>query len=138
MKSTVPTVLACVTDQYRCDRIIKTARKIADECDCELRVLSVLKPIKNYASVSDKIEYLYNVAKENNADMTVLFSDNAPKAAADFAEKSNAVRIVTGMHDGGGKSFLVAFNELLPKMPITMTAENNMIYSMDICECYSK
>lgn len=136
MKSTVPSVLACVTDQYKCDRIIEVARKIADDCGCELRVLSVLKPMKDYSFVSDKIEYLYNVAKENNADMTVLFNDNAPKAAADFAKKSNAIRIVTGMHDGGNKSFLVMFNELLPKMPITMMADNNMVYSMDLCECY--
>ena len=35
-------VLACVTMQFECDRIIKVAKQIADDTDCELRVLSVL------------------------------------------------------------------------------------------------
>ncbi len=137
MNNTEPSVIACVTDQIRCDRIINAARKIADDYGCGLRVLSVLKPMKDYSAVIDRIEYLNFAAKQNNADMTVLFSDNAAVAAADFADKNEAVRIVTGMHDGGDTSFLVMFNRLLPKVPITMVAENHMVYSMDLCECYS-
>ena len=30
-------VLACVTMQFECDRIIKVAKQIADDTDCELR-----------------------------------------------------------------------------------------------------
>lgn len=137
MKTKKPSVLACVTGQYECDRIISVARQIADDCDCELHVLSVIKPTKNYSSVSDQIEYLYLVSKENNADMNVLFQSDAPKAVADFAEENNVQRIVTGMHDGKNDSFLVKFNQLAPKMPITMVAENKSVYSMDLCECYS-
>lgn len=110
---------------------------MADDCDCELHVLSVIKPMKDYSSVSDQIEYLYLVSKENNADMNVLFRSNAPKAASEFAKENNVQRIVTGMHDGKDSSFLVQFNQMAPKMPITMVAENNMVYSMDFCECYS-
>lgn len=137
MKTKKPSVLACVTGQYECDRIISIARQIADDCDCELHVLSVIKPMKDYSSVSDQIEYLHLVSKENNADMNVLFQSNAPKAAAEFAAENNVQRIVTGMHDGKNDSFLVQFNQMVPKMPITMVAENNMVYSMDLCECYS-
>lgn len=137
MTTKKPSVLACVTDQYECDRIISTARQIADDCNCELHVLSVLKPMKDYSSVSDRIEYLHLVSMENNADMNVLFQSNAPKAAAEFAVENNVQRIVTGMHDGKNDSFLVQFNQLVPKMPITMVAENNIVYSMDLCECYS-
>ena len=137
MKTKKPSVLACVTGQYECDRIISVARQIADDCNCELHVLSVIKPSNNYSSVSDQIEYLYLVSKENNADMNVLFQSDAPKAAAEFAEENNVQRIVTGMHDGKNDSFLVKFNQLLPKMPITMVAENKSVDSMDLCECYS-
>ena len=136
MKENRSSVLACVTSQYDCDRIIKTAKKIADDCDCELRVLSILKPTGNYTTVSDQIEYLYLVSKESGADMTVLFHDDAPSAAAGFAKENNAIRIVTGMHDGGDESFLVMFNKLAPKTPITMVAKDNMVYSMELCsEC---
>ena len=136
MKENRSSVLACVTSQYDCDRIIKTAKKIADDCDCELRVLSILKPTGNYTTVSDQIEYLYLVSKESGADMTVLFHDDAPSAAAGFAKENNAIRIVTGMHDGGDESFLVMFNKLAPKTPITMVAKDNMVYSMELySEC---
>lgn len=125
-------VLACVTSQYDCDRIIKTAKQIADDCSCELRVLSILKPTSNYTAVSDQIEYLYLVSKESGADMTVLFNDDAPKATADFVNENNVKRIVTGMHDGRDGSFLVMFNKLAPGVPITMVAKDNMVYSMDL------
>lgn len=136
MKETKSSVLACVTSQYDCDRIIKTAKEIADDCGYELRVLSILKPTSNYTAVSDQIEYLYLVSKESGADMTVLFHDNASSAAAEFVKENNVRRVVTGMHDGGDESFLVMFNKLAPKVPITMVAKDNMVYSMELySEC---
>lgn len=137
MKEQKSSVLACVTSQYDCDRIIKNARHIADDCGCELRVLSVLKPTNNYTSISDQIEYLFKVAKEANADMTVLFHSDAPKATAQFVNENKVERIVTGMHDGGDESFLVMFNKLAPTVSITMVAKNDMVYSMDLCKSYS-
>lgn len=133
-----PSVLACVTSQYDCDRIIKTARQIADDLGCELRVLSVLKPTNNYTNISDQIEYLYLVSKESGADMTVLFHDDAPKATAEFVNENSVQRVVAGMHDGGENSFLVLFNQVAPFVPITMVAKDNMVYSMDLCKSYSK
>lgn len=138
MSEKKPSVVACVTSQYDCDRIIKTAKQIADDSGCELHVLNILKPTANYASVSGQIEYLYLVSKESGADMTVLFNENASKAAADFVKENNAQRIVTGMHDGGDESFLVKFNELAPKISISMVAKDNMVYSMDLCKNYSR
>lgn len=137
MKNTKSAVLACVTSQFDCDRIIRIAKEIADSSDCELRVMSVLKPTTNYSSVSDEIEYLYLTSKESGADMTVLFSDNAPKVTAEFVKNNNVERIVTGMHDGKDNSFLVKFNELSPTTPITMVSKDNMVYSMDLCRAYS-
>lgn len=138
MKSEAPSVLACVTCQYDCDRIIRTARKIADDCDCELRVLSVLKPMSNYADISEQIEYLYSVSKENNADMTVLFADDAAKATCGFVVKNNVQRIVTGMHDGKSNSFILRLNKLSPSTSISMISKNNMVYSLELCPCYSR
>ena len=138
MKTDRSSVLACVTDQYDCDRIIKTAKQIADDYNCELRVLSVLKPTQNLANVSDRIDYLYNVSKGFSADMTILFAEDAPKSTADFVKKNNVCRIVTGMHDGGENSFLVMFNKLTPFVPITMVAKDNTVYSMELCNSYQK
>lgn len=137
MKNERSSVLACVTGQYNCDRIIKTAKQIADDCNCELRVLSVLKQTSDYSKVADQIEYLYLVSKSVGADMTVLFENDAPKAAAEFVENNNAMRIVTGMHDGKCDSFILRFNELSPETSISMISKDNMVYSLDLCRCYS-
>ena len=137
MKNTKSAVLACVTSQYNRDRIIRIAKEIADSSDCELRVMSVLKPMSDYSAVSDEIDYLYLIAKESGADMTVMFSDDAPKVTAEFVRDNNVERIVTGMHDGKDNSFLVKFNELSPATPITMVSKDNMVYSMDLCRSYS-
>jgi hypothetical protein len=130
-------VLACVTLQFDCDRIIKIAKQIADDTDCDLRVLSVLEPTHDYTEAAWQIEYLNMVSKQFGADMTVLFDKNADRAAAEFTKKNNVVRIVTGLHDGGKESFLVGFNILLPEMPLTMVAKDNMVYSMDVCKVCS-
>ena len=127
-----PSVVACVTSQYECDRIIEAAEQIAAENDCELHVLSVLMPTENYALISDKLEYLNRVSKSAGADMTVIFSSEAPKAAVKFAKETNAVEIVAGMHDGGRESFLVQFNQLDPTISITMVDKNREVYTMDV------
>lgn len=124
-------VLACVTGQYDCDRIIRTAGELAEIKSVPLRVLCILKPTENYGALSGEIEYLYQTAKQYGADMTILFNDNAPKAAADFAKETHCRRIVTGMHDGKMTSFLVVFNQLRPEIPITMIDKNDTVYSMD-------
>lgn len=124
-------VLACVTGQFGCDRIISAAALIAGEKEMPLHVLCVLKPTDNYISVSSEIEYLYQTSKELGADMTVIFNENAPKTAADFAKQTHCRRIVTGMHDGKETSFLVQFNALYPEIPITMIDKDNTVYSME-------
>lgn len=130
-KSKKSSVLACVTGQYDCDRIIKTASEIAESKNMPLHVLCVLKTTENYGSLSNELEYLYQTAKTVNADMTVLFSDNAPKAAADFAGQIRCRRMVSGMHNGEMTGFLVLFNELRPEIPITMIDKDKTIYSME-------
>lgn len=126
-----PSVLACVTGQYDCDRIIAAAGEIAKDRELPLHVLCVLNTDTNYGAISTELEHLYITAKEQNADMTILFNDNAPKAAADFAKLMRCRRIVSGMHDGEITSFLVVFNRLMPQIPITMVDKNNNIYSME-------
>ncbi len=127
-----PSVVACVTSQYECDRIIETAEQLAAEYDCELHVLSVLMPTENYGLISDQLEYLNRVSKKAGADMTIIFSSDAPKAAARFVRENNALQIVTGIHDGGGESFLVRFNQLLPDLSISMVDKNRNVYTMDV------
>ena len=64
--------------------------------------------------------------------MTVIFSSDAPKAAAKFVRVNRALEIVAGVHDGGRESFLVQFNRLAPEISITMVDKNRNVYTMDV------
>lgn len=135
MKEQKQSVLACVTGQYDCDRIINSARQIADETGCGLRVLSVLRPTSDYSGVSAQIEYLYTVAKKARADMTILFDKDPSGAAARFAEENNVKRIVTGMAGSSRDSFIVSFLRQSPATAISMISKDNRVYSLELSPC---
>lgn len=130
-KTKKSSVLACVTGQFDCDRIIGLASSLAEIKGVPLHVLAVVKPGNDYSNYSKEFDYLFQVAKSQGADMTILFNENAPKATADFAKKINCKRIVTGMHDGNPKGFIVIFNQLMPKVAITMIDKENSVYNME-------
>ncbi len=137
MHNEKPTVLACVKGQPDCDRIINKARLIAESGNYELKILSIFSPAAEYGNAGKQIEYLHGVAKANNADMTVLFSKNAPRTASRFASENNATHIVTGMHNGKDTGFLVKFNELAPYVSITMVSKSNKTYTMELSKTYN-
>ena len=118
-----PSVLVCVTGQYDCDRLIEAGFEQAAEMGCELRVLCVHTPVNDLSVYSDEIEYLYRTAKSLGADMTVLFSGNAPKCTADFARRINARHLITGMPDMRPNGFVIRLHELLPGLRITMVTK---------------
>lgn len=131
MYSPKPSVLACVTGQFDCDRIIETAAEIALRQDSELRVISVLAPSDDYGRFCDQIQYLDSVAKAFGADLTLMFHNDAARITAQFVGENGISHIVTGMHDGGDRSFLVRFNELAPQVSITMVDKDSNVYTME-------
>lgn len=129
MYNTKPSVLACVSSQYDCDRIVEAAKQLAEEEDCELRVLAVMRPESDYTIISDQIEYLNLVAKEANADMTFLFSVNAADATAEFVTENHIHKIVAGMHDGNStQSFLVQLTESAPDLEVSLVDKDHRIF----------
>ena len=131
MFSSKPSVLACVSNQYDCDRVIEAAKKLAIEEDCELRVLTVIRPEADYTIISDQIEYLNLAAKEADADMTFIFRVDAADATAEFVTENNIHKIVTGLRDGGNSnSFLVELNRIAPDVEISLVGKDKTVYSM--------
>ncbi|WP_405346012.1 hypothetical protein [Ruminococcus sp.] len=118
-----PSVLVCVTGQYDCDRLIEAGFDQAKELSCELHVFCVQKPSVDMAYFSDEIEYLYRTAKRLGADMTVMFSDNAPKCTADFARRINAKHLITGVPDDRPNGFVLTLHEFLPRAQIIMVTK---------------
>lgn len=134
--ATKPSVLVCVTGQYDCDRLIEAGFEKAVENGWDLHVLCVHTPTNNLTMLGEEIEYLYRTSKDLGADMTVAFCENAPRFAADFAKKTNAKELVTGMPDYRPNGFVLTVHGLLPRLHLTMVTKEGerMLYSIDRTE----
>ena len=128
-----PSVLVCVTGQYDCDRLIEAGFDRAEELGFELHVFCVHTPTNDLTCFSEEIEYLYRTAARLGAEMTVMFSDNAPKCTADFAREINAKHLITGVPDDRPNGFVLTLHEILPRTQITMVTKDGekLRYSLD-------
>ncbi len=96
-------VLACVTAQKNCARLIRQAQALAKEADMPLRVLHVSQsgaPLGSADSASILNE-LFSLAHECSAEMTVLAEANVAAAIARFARESDAAVLVLGPDRSG-------------------------------------
>lgn len=91
----VYTTLVLVTDQFECERIIKSARIIADLTKTDLTVLSVMRTGSQTNPAA--LEHLFGVAKEYSARMTVEFSDNPQSTIVHFVRENKVVNAITGI-----------------------------------------
>lgn len=99
--------VVCVTNQFQCERIIRAGRSIANLSDTALLVVSV-SPMDMTAQSGEAIEHLFRVSQENDAEMSVFYSDKVLKTLTTFIKKKHTVNVVTGMPQQG--------NSILPKM----------------------
>lgn len=92
-------VLVCVTVQRTCERLIRAGAELAAERACQLSVVHVARTGQHFLDSDDEasaLEYLFQVSRENGADMTLLHSDDVCKAIIAAAKKCNAGVIVLG------------------------------------------
>jgi len=91
-------VLACVTQQKSCERLIHKAATLKSE-NGSLFVIHVSKQKWNFfdnAKDGEAMEYLFSVSKSYGADLTVLNSDRVPETIAQFAQHYQIDLIVIG------------------------------------------
>ncbi|MBQ9939730.1 MAG: hypothetical protein IJO96_09405 [Oscillospiraceae bacterium] len=88
--------VVCVTNQYKCERLIKAGRRIADLTDTTLTVVNVSRPDIT-AEDSKALDYLFNVSKKYGALMTIFYSTEALKTITEYIKINKAANVVTGM-----------------------------------------
>ena len=114
-------VLACVTKQKNCERLIKAASKHRNPKG-NLHVLHVAKNSLNIldkASENEALEYLFEISKTYDAEMTMLRADNISETIADFAKKNKINLIVLGQSINTEENkFLKRLRVLLKDTPI--------------------
>ena len=91
--------VVCVTDQRRCDRIIRAGRALADISGTGLLVVNVVRP--DSQQDTDSMEYLFSVSKQNNAQMALLYSDDVAKALIRYIKENKVANLLTGIPNEG-------------------------------------
>ncbi|KAB3531632.1 universal stress protein UspA [Alkaliphilus pronyensis] len=92
-------VMVCVTQQVTCERLIKIGADYRGKDLGNLYVVHVAPEGVNFLGNSkegEALDYLFEISKEVDADMTVLRSSNVVKSIVDFCQKNNIGRIILG------------------------------------------
>jgi Mg2+/Co2+ transporter CorC len=84
-----------VTNQCSCDRIIYAARIVADETQTELNIIEVLD--SEYVLNPQAIDYLFVLAKQNNAVMRIVMAEDKLAVIRDTIAARDVAHVVTGM-----------------------------------------
>lgn len=115
-------VLVCVTDQKRCERLIVAGAEIAKETGARLVVLHVARPggrMLEYESAPEALEYLLQVSVSHGADMVVVRSDDIVGTLEAQAKEQRAKVMVAGRADNyTGHDVLDDLSERLPEVEI--------------------
>ena len=98
-----PVVLALVTDQFRCQRLITAGRMLADRIEAALEVVNVSDPSR--ASNPEAIEFLFQTSREHDAAMTIHSSPRPERFLGELIRERRPAAVVTGL-PGEGSSLL--------------------------------
>jgi K+-sensing histidine kinase KdpD len=110
--------LVCVTDQFRCEKLIKAGRLLADKTRTNLYIFNVSSPIGKKADFS-ALEHLFNVSKENKAVMNIFYGKDVLEVLKKLVGEYNAVNVVTGCPESED-SILASFWEAFPDLDFYM------------------
>jgi len=98
MKSEKNTMV-CVTQQKTCERLIRKGSALRDAKGGRLLVIHVtttsLQVLGNY-SQPEALDYLYEISKSMDAEMTVMRSSEVTNTLVEFCRKNHITTIVLG------------------------------------------
>lgn len=87
--------LVCVTDQKKCDRIIRAGRVLADMVNRDLAVVNV--SCSKQPQDPQSLEYLFAVSSGQKAEMILLYSDDVAKAIIRYIKDHKVDYVLTGV-----------------------------------------
>lgn len=92
-------IMVCVTQQKTCERLIRKGAALRDVKGGRLLVVHVtttsLQVLGNY-SQPEALDYLYEISKNMDAEMTVMRSTEVTNTLVDFCRKNHISTIVLG------------------------------------------
>lgn len=112
-------VLVCVTGQKSCHRLIQEGDRLAQDLNAQLCVLHVARPGDGLLGDAQKgeaeaLEYLFEIAREHGAQMSVVRALDVIETIVQQAEKVNALVLVLGSARKGRVSSIDGLHARLP------------------------
>ena len=113
-------ILACITAQPHCERIVNTAKKLALSLSTDLYVVTVL-PIKETAQErAMKLKCLKEISENMDVDIIIRYSDNPVTSVAAQAKLCQPLHIFIGEDNGFLNTLFLEYN----KAPISVVSKN--------------
>lgn len=128
----VTKTITFVTNQYSCDRIIHSARIIADETNTDLIVVGILD--NEYELDSEVIDYLFILSKKNKATMRLLFSDDKTVVMTEAISQLDCANVVTGMPNSNESVLYKLWNMFPAKDFYTVDTSGEIIEVASKCK----
>ena len=101
-------VLVWVTNPAACRRIIEAGRKMADEHGTELYIVSIQNRIlDDWEKRAGDLEMLHRAARDSEADLTVVYSENAFRSATEVVENLRPQVMIAGLPGTEGRSAFI-------------------------------
>jgi len=126
-----PVVIAAVTDQASCDRLIRAGSMIAREMGVGLKVVSVQPFNHNGFSLGLNLDYLYQVAKDYDAEMSVFYHDDPLLMLGAFINRNHTVALVAGTTAGGYEGgFILDLRRSFPALTVHLVDPENAVYEL--------
>ena len=131
IKEKNPVVLVCVTNQRDCVRLIEAGIKISEMIeDSKVCVFSVRPQNAAGQELGEALEYLRHQAVSNDADMMIVFDNDAVTATVEYAQNSGTVQIVTGIAGNGTSGFIDNLRNKLPDTIISMVSKDGIVHNL--------
>ncbi|MEE1169148.1 MAG: universal stress protein [Anaerovoracaceae bacterium] len=92
-------ILVCVTQQKKCERLIKYGKELAEGSGGEMIVVHIAQYSLDQLADSDaaeSLEYLYQKAVQYDSNFIIVRSGNVPATLASMIAKNNVTKIVMG------------------------------------------
>lgn len=129
------TVLVCVTDQKRCERLIKAGYLLSKSLDLKLKVLSVQPSNKVKNLQATPLEYLFSVCKSLDAEMQVYWGDNVNSVAVDYIRRNSVEQLIVGVPEKMVQgNFVYEVQRIFPNISISIVDESNVARILDLSE----
>lgn len=87
--------IVLVTNQFQCERIIRSGRTLADITNTELCVFSVQN--SRYPQNPLALEHLFNVSKQHGAVMNITYGEEPVKQIISFIKHTRTRNVLTGI-----------------------------------------